>query len=100
LATGDFTEVTEETLIPQSLQKKVVDWHHLHLCHSGTTHTEAMIRQHFYWKNLQKDVEKARHRCQISQKSKASTTKYRKLPLKQAESEPWEILHVDLIGPV
>jgi hypothetical protein len=58
-----------------------------------------MIRQHFFWKSIRKDVEKTCCRCQICQKSKASTSKYGKLPLKQVESEPWERLHVDLIGP-
>jgi hypothetical protein len=42
----------KKIVIPQSLQKRVVDWYHLHLCHPGTTRTEATIRQHFYWKNL------------------------------------------------
>jgi hypothetical protein len=37
---------------PQALQEQVVDWYHLHLCHPGTTRTEATIKQHFYWKNL------------------------------------------------
>ena len=89
----------QKIVIPRSLQKRVVDWYHTHLCHPGTTRTEATIRQHFYWKNLQKDVEETCRRCQICQKSKASLTKYGKLPIKQAESEPWERLHVDLIGP-
>jgi hypothetical protein len=89
----------EKIIIPQALQKRVVDWYHLHLCHPGTTRTEATIRQHFYWKNLRKDVEQTCRRCKICQKSKASTSKYGKLPLKEAESEPWERLHVDLIGP-
>ena len=37
----------QKIVIPQSLQKRVVDWYHLHLCHPGTTRTEATIRQHF-----------------------------------------------------
>ena len=77
----------------------MVDWYHLHLCHPGTTRTEATIRQYFYWKNIQKDVEQTCRRCRICQKSKASTSKYGKLSIKQAESEQWERLHVDLIGP-
>ena len=89
----------QKIVIPRSLQKRVGDWYHTHLCHRGTTRTEATIRQHFYWKTLRKNVEETCHRCQICQKSKASTTKYGKLPNKQAESEPWERLHVDLIGP-
>jgi hypothetical protein len=56
--------------------------HHLHLCHPGTTRTKATIKQNFYWKNLQKDVEQMWHRCLICQKAKALTSKYGKLPPK------------------
>jgi hypothetical protein len=47
----------KKIVIPQKLQKRVVTWYHLHLCHPGITRTEATIKQHFYWKNLRKDVE-------------------------------------------
>jgi hypothetical protein len=34
----------KKIIIPQSLQKRVVDWYHLHLCHPGATCTEANIK--------------------------------------------------------
>ena len=38
-------------------------------------------------------------KCDICQKNKVSKINYGKLPAKVAESTPWEILAVDLVGP-
>ena len=38
-------------------------------------------------------------KCSICQKSKKHTKKYGHVPEKEAESNPWEVLCVDLIGP-
>ena len=45
------------------------------------------------------DVEKACKKCKVCQLTKRKSIKYGKLPAKIAESDPWEILCVDLIGP-
>jgi hypothetical protein len=64
------------------------------------TRTELSLVQHFYWKNLQKDVERVCKKCHICQKTKTTTRKYGFLPPKSPEAEPWERLCVDLkIGP-
>ena len=86
-------------VMPQTLQKRCVQWYHESLCHPGMTRTEQTIRQHFTWKNLRGDVERACKKCKICQKTKKKTIKYGKLPAKEAEAEPWETLCVDLIGP-
>jgi hypothetical protein len=39
--------IRQTIVIPQAMQKRVVDWYHLHLCHPSTTRTEATIKQHF-----------------------------------------------------
>ena len=49
--------------------------------------------------NLRGDVEKACKTCKTCQLSKGKSIKYRKIPIKDVEVEPWEILCVDLIGP-
>ena len=54
-------------VIPKSLQKRCVDWYHHSLCHPGMTRTEQTIRQHFTWKNLKGDVEKACKKCKVCQ---------------------------------
>ena len=89
----------DKIVLPLSLQKRCVRWYHEMLCHPGETRTEQTIRQHFYWKNLRKDVEDICKKCEICQITKRKTIKYGHLPPKEAESEPWEVLCVDLIGP-
>jgi hypothetical protein len=44
-------------------------------------------------------VEDIISKCHVCQKCKKSHTKYGKLPEKEAETEPWNKLCVDLIGP-
>ena len=86
-------------VIPQSLQRRCVEWYHETLCHPGETRTEHTIRQHFYWKGLRTDVVDICKKCRLCQLTKRKTLKYGHLPIKEPESEPWEILCVDLIGP-
>ena len=86
-------------VLPATLQKRCVSWYHQMLCHPGETRTEQTIRQHFYWKNLRGDVELECKRCRTCQLTKRKTIKYGKLPPKEAEIDPWEVLCVDLIGP-
>ncbi len=44
-------------------------------------------------------VHKVCKKCSICQKAKVTNQKYGKLPPKEAESNPWDTLCVDLIGP-
>ena len=85
--------------MPATLQQRCVQWYHESLCHPGESRTEQIIRQHFTWKNLKGEVEKACKTCQICQLTKKKSIKYGKLPPKVAEAEPWDILCVDMIGP-
>mgnify|MGYP003335638784 CR=1 FL=1 len=62
-------------------------WYHESLCHPGMTRTEQTIRQHFTWKNLRGDVEKACKKCKVCQLTKRKSIKYGKLPAKEAESD-------------
>ena len=89
----------DRIIIPKRLQTRTVQWYHDILCHPGRTRTEETIKQHFYWKNLRKDVEQVCSTCKICQFNKRQKKKYGHLPEKDAEAIPWEILCVDLIGP-
>ena len=91
--------VKDKIVIPKTLQHKIVQWYHTNLCHPGETRTEATIRQHFTWKNLDKEVKKVCSTCPTCQRTKKSTIKYGHLPPKEAEIYPWEKLCVDMIGP-
>ena len=86
-------------VIPKALQKRIVEWYHVQLCHPGHTRTEETIKQHFTWKGLREDVRDTCSKCHTCQVTKTSTKKYGLRPEKEAEAQPWERLCVDLIGP-
>jgi hypothetical protein len=86
-------------VIPQSLQKRVVDWYHTMLCHPGVNRLEDTIRQHFTWQSLSNHVKDACKKCHTCQITKQTSAKYGHLPVKENNLKPWETLCVDLIGP-
>ena len=90
---------SEKSAIPRTLTKHVVRWYHENLCHPGQQRTEATIRQHFHWPTLREDVRKYCELCDVCQRTKKNKKKYGTLPEKVAETEPWDVLCIDLIGP-
>ena len=86
-------------IIPQGLQKRVVQWYHHTLCHPGINWTEETISQHFYWKNMRDQITRNVSTCSVCQKQKETAQKVWITPRKEAEYKPWELLCVDLIGP-
>ena len=68
------------------------------LCHPGETWTEHILRQHFEWRGLHTTVHDVCNKCPTCQRAKTTNQKYGKLPPKQAETNPWDTLCVDLIG--
>ena len=88
----------DRIVVPETLQKQLVEWYHHTLCHPGETRTELTISQHFYWKNLRKTVHSVCSKCHTCQFLKRGKKQYGKLPAKEAESTPWETLCIDLIG--
>ena len=85
--------------IPTALRTRIVEWYHEQLCHPGEIRTALTISQHFTWPNLHDDVKRICSTCHTCQLTKRHTKKYGYLPPKEAESEPWVKLCVDLIGP-
>ena len=90
---------SEKIAIPRSLRKHVAQWYHDNLCHPGQVRMEATIRQHFHWPTLREDVRRYCSTCDLCQRTKKNKKKYGLLPEKAAETEPWEVLCVDLIRP-
>ena len=68
------------------------------LCHSWETRTEHTLRQHFDWRGLRTTVHGVCKKCPTCQRAKTTNQKYGKLPSKQAETNLWDTLCVDLIG--
>ena len=69
------------------------------LCHPGETRTEHTLRQHFDWRSLRTTFHDVCKKCPTCQRAKTTNQKYVKLPPKHAETNPWDTICVDLIGP-
>ena len=85
-------------VIPKQLERRVAEWYHHMPCHPGEACTKLTIVQLYYWKNLRQTVHKVCFKCDSYQFLKWNKTSYRKLPAKKVESNPWDLLCVDLIG--
>ena len=91
--------LNNKIVVPKTLQKHIVQWYHVQLCHPGMTRTELTIRQHFTWGGLSTTVKNVCASCHTCQLTKTKRVKYGKLPEKEAEAVPWDVLCIDLIGP-
>jgi Integrase zinc binding domain len=84
--------------IPQSLRQRVLSWYHEYLLHPGQTRTEKTIRNTMTWPGLTQDVERLCSTCPVCQSTKRERKIYSLLPPKIAESDPWVMVCVDLVG--
>ena len=69
------------------------------ICQPGEAQTGHTLRQNFDWIGLRTRVHNMCKKCPTCQRAKTTNQKYGKLPPKQAETNPWDTLCVDLIGP-
>jgi hypothetical protein len=76
---------------------KVIACNHEYLCHPGATRTEATIRGTMTWPGLSRNIQSFCKTCKLCQFNKKTTKQYGKLPIKEAETKPWEIVQVDLV---
>ena len=69
--------------------------------HSGVAKTVEALTRDLWWPNMKKDVEKYIPGCEVCQKAKPDRQP-RAAPLHPNEipKEPWEVVSVDLIGPL
>ena len=91
--------LNRKMLVPKTLQKIIVQWYHVQLCHPSETLTEQTIHQHFTWGKLSKTVKNVCALCPTCQIAKTKTVKCGKLPAKKVQTTPWDTLCIDLIGP-
>ena len=86
-----------------SLQERVLKEHHDHPLagHPGVQRTKDLILTKYYWPTIRKDVEAYVKGCDKCQKVKTITSA-RQTPLQPNETPqaPWEIISVDIIGPL
>ena len=86
-------------VLPQSLQRRVINWYHTTLLHPGIDRTIHTLKQHFHWQSLSSDVENIVRNCTTCAHYKKSTKHYGLVPTKIHSSVPWETVCVDLAGP-
>ena len=84
-------------MIPKQIQKTLVKWYHNVQYHLDETRIKFTIGQHFPWKGLQNSVYNICSKCHTCQFLKHNNRNYSKLPDKQAETQPWDTLCIDLI---
>src|SRR5687768_6528883 len=76
-------------VIPNLLQKHVIDWYHTVLCHPAMNWTKETISQHLWWPKKQEQITAFVQACPCCQKYKRKQKKYRHLPPKVAEAQIW-----------
>jgi hypothetical protein len=96
---GAATCDDDKTVTPLPLRTHAAQWRHDMSCHPGERRTEETMRQHSTWPGLKTDVLKHVKKCPNCQKAKKQKKKHGHVPPKIAESQPWEHLCVDMIGP-
>jgi Integrase zinc binding domain len=86
-------------VVPKHLQKHVIDWYHITLCHPGSNGTEATIAQHLFWPKMRDQITNYVQACPTFLRNKRKVKKYGHIPPKEAEATPWDKMCIDLIGP-
>ena len=89
--------------IDAKLRERIIMWDHLDPMarHPGVAKTLELITREYWWPRMKEDIEKyikACHECQINKpdrRAKAAPLQPNEIP-----SEPWEIISIDLIGPM
>ena len=89
----------DKIVAPKKLQRHVTAWYHNTLCHPGINRTEETIGQHLWWPKQREYITRYVNSCTTCQRNKRKKLSYGHVPIKEAESEPWDKLCVDLIGP-
>ena len=86
--------------MPQSLHIHALDWCHFYLNHSGSIRLAKTIREVCYWKVIFVQAELFAKPCKTCQHFKKRKTIYGHLPSKNiSEVKPWNLVHIDPIGP-
>ena len=86
-------------VIPSTLVTPSVEWFHRTLNHPGTGRMIGTITRHFWFPRMRAIIEDFVKHCDTCQRIKGPFPKLGKLPAKQVESNPWEEVQVDLVGP-
>ena len=85
--------------IPDGLLSDMVQFYHKTLGHAGEVRVYDSIRARFHHPRLKATTEEVRRSCQVCRQYKLHGPGYGELPPREVKADPWEEVHVDLIGP-
>ena len=93
-------EVVHALVLPKSFRKRVLEMAHEGTGHMGARKVKALLRHRFVWPGMGVEVIEHTRSCEVCQR--CAKAKSRKAPLMEREvlSEPFEVLAIDLVGPM
>ena len=96
----ELIHFNNKIVVPKTLQERVMEWYHHHLCHPGETKMERSMNAIYFWQNMQKDIAKHVKTCDMCQRCKKSRNKqYGFVLVKHAELTKWNRVNLDCWGP-
>ena len=93
-------ELIHVMVIPVKFRRRIMDLAHERSGHLGARKVKALVHQRFVWPGMAKDIVEHCQSCKVCQMCRKA--KARKVPLMEREilSEPFEVLAVDIVGPL
>lgn len=68
--------------------------------HCGSKKLYAKIKDHYFWRNMSRDISKFVRDCHICKLSKPNRNTKEQLQLTKTPTKPFEIVQIDTIGPL
>lgn len=84
-------------VIPQKLRENMMQ--SVHSTHMGIVKTKSLCRSHFWWPNLDKDIEAMIKACEQCCQLLPDPGKTQLIPWR-SENRPWSRIHLDYAGPI
>ena len=92
---GQLQENKFQFMLPQSYWKQALEACHENMGHLGIERTTALLKDHFYWPSITKDVEKHIKSCPRCLRFKTQPEKAELNPV--IATRPLELVHIDYL---
>ena len=90
---------TKAIWIPPSAQQEVLQWSHTMFFHPGSVKLYETLKKLVFWPSLLNDVTSLTNSCTTCATAKPSQTRYGLVSRGMTPKEPFQQLHIDLLGP-
>ena len=88
-----------QLVVPQALVRDIIAQYHDKLSHLGVNKCLSIIKERYYWPNMDIDISKYIRCCRICMKTKDKNGR-QKAPISTVESNlPFQLLCIDIAGP-